>query len=213
MSWADRCRSSSCPAAANTGPSGRASWAAGARAVSVPGSTWSTGVSTGALLATHAFLATPADDRIVAGLYTGIGRDDIYREDYLGGLLGGPALNRTDPMEHLIARTITPETLERVAAEFDRGRRLFVARPTWTTTRSGSSRSARSPSTGGEEGLDLYRKVLRAAASPPILFPPVEIAGHLFADAAVRENLLLMGLLGGGAEPRARPPATVGRST
>ena len=101
-------------------------------------------------------------------------------------------------MERLIARTIAPETLERVAAEFDRGRRLFVAATNLEHNLVWVFSMGEIAKRGGAEGLDLYRKVLRAAASPPILFPPVEIAGHLFADAAVRENLLFMGLLGSG---------------
>ncbi len=157
-----------------------------------------TGVSTGALLATHAFLGTPADDKVLSELYTRISRGDIYRPDYLGGVLGGLALHRTDPMERLIARTITPEVLARLAARHDLGRRLFVAATNLDHNQVWVFSLGEIAKRGGEEGLDLYRKVLRAAASPPVLFPPVEIAGHLFADAAVRENLLIMGLLGGG---------------
>ena len=44
--------------------------------------------------------------------------------------------------------------------------------------------------------LALYRSVLLAAASPPIVFPPVEIEGFLFADGAVRDNVLTAGLVG-----------------
>ena len=84
-------------------------------------------ISTGALLATHAFLGTPDDDRILKRLYTEIDRRDIYRRSLWRALFGGPALNRTDPMAGLIAETITPEVLTRVAAEFDKNRRLFVA--------------------------------------------------------------------------------------
>jgi len=157
-----------------------------------------TGVSTGALLATHAFLGTPADDKVLTALYTGIGPDDIYRKDYLHGLLGGPALNRTDSMERLIERTITPEVVERVAAASKGGRRLLVAATNLDHNEVWVFSLSEIASRGGAAGLDLYRKVLRAAASPPVVFPPVDIAGHLFADAAVRENLLIMGLLGGG---------------
>lgn len=157
-----------------------------------------TGVSTGALLATHAFLGTPADDVVLAALYTGIDRDDIYRESYLRAILGWFALDRTDPMERLIERTITAEVLERVAAEHDRGRQLLVAATNLDHDQVWIFSLGQIAKRGGSEGLDLYRKVLRAAASPPVLFPPIEIDGHLFADAAVRENLLIMGLLGGG---------------
>jgi predicted acylesterase/phospholipase RssA len=163
-----------------------------------------TGISTGALLATHAFLGTPADEAALKQLYTGIERRDIYRGSALGALFGGPALNRTEAMAALIEKTITPEVLERVAAEFDQNRRLFVAatnldyKQVWVFSLGDIAKL------GGEEGLALYRKVLQAAASPPVVFPPVEIGGHLFGDAAVRENLLLMGMLGRGETSRSR---------
>ena len=45
------------------------------------------GVSTGALLATHAFLGTPADDAKLEEMYTQITRDDIYRNRGIFSLL------------------------------------------------------------------------------------------------------------------------------
>jgi hypothetical protein len=163
-----------------------------------------TGISTGALLATHAFLGTPADDAVLKQIYTGIDRSYIYRGNLIGGLLGGPALNRTNPMWALIKKTITPEVVERVAAEWDKNRRLIVAATNLDYKRIWVFSLSKIAKQGGPEALDLFRKVLYAAASPPVVFPPVEIDGHLFGDAAVRENLLLMGLLGGGAPRRFR---------
>jgi len=148
-----------------------------------------TGISTGALLATHAFLGTPADDAVLKDIYTGIERGDIYRGSLLGGLFGGAALHRTDPMAALIEQTITPEVLERVAAEWDKNRRLFVAttnldyKQVWVFSLSKIAKQ------GGPQALELYRKVLYAAASPPVVFPPVEIDGHLFGYASVRASL------------------------
>jgi hypothetical protein len=42
--------------------------------------------------------------------------------------------------------------------------------------------------------LETYRKILQAAASPPLVFPPVEIHGSLFADGGTRDRLLAVGL-------------------
>jgi predicted acylesterase/phospholipase RssA len=169
-----------------------------------------TGISTGALLATHAFLGTPEDDRTLKRLFTQVERRDIYRGSLWGALFGGPALNRTDPMAAMIARAITPEVLERVAAEFDEGRRLFVAATNLDYKQVWIFSLGLIAKQGGPAALDLYRKVLQAAASPPVVFPPVEIEGHLFGDAAVRENLLLMGLFGSGRIER--PPVGAGQT-
>lgn len=161
-----------------------------------------TGISTGALLATHAFLGTPADDAVLKEIYTSIHQRDIYRGSLLGGLLGGPALNKTNPMWALIEKIITPEVIERVAAQSDNNRRLIVAATNLDYKRVWVFSLSEIAKEGGLEALTLYRKVLYAAASPPVVFPPVEIDGHLFGDAAVRENLLLVGLIGGGAPAR-----------
>jgi hypothetical protein len=86
-----------------------------------------TGVSTGALLATHAFLGTPADDAVLEDIYTKIDRDDIYRsKGLLAVVMGANSLMDTTPLAALIKKHITPEVLERVAALHDANRRLWV---------------------------------------------------------------------------------------
>jgi predicted acylesterase/phospholipase RssA len=42
--------------------------------------------------------------------------------------------------------------------------------------------------------VETYRKILQAAVSPPLVFPPVEIHGSLFADGGTRNRLLAVGL-------------------
>jgi hypothetical protein len=51
--------------------------------------------------------------------------------------------------------------------------------------------------------LELYRDVLLASASFPIVFPPVEIEGHLFVDGAARSNLVIPGM---GGQNKPNPP-------
>jgi hypothetical protein len=47
---------------------------------------------------------------------------------------------------------------------------------------------------GGPHALETYRKIIQASVSPPLVFPPVEIEGSLFADGGTRELLLAVGL-------------------
>ena len=163
-----------------------------------------TGVSTGALLATHAFLGTPADDAVLEEIFTNVTSKDIFRKNDLLQIIGGAtSLLDTDPLVALIAKTVTPEVLERVAAEHAKGRRLVVGttnldyNQTWAWDLSGIAAS------GDPDALELYRRVLRASSAFPIMFPPVTIDGHLFADGAVRANLLVVGL--SGSEPPGPP--------
>lgn len=159
------------------------------------------GVSTGALLATHALLGTPADDATLEELYTGISRQDIFADRGVFGVLSGTdSLKDTAPLRALIAKYITAETLERVAAAYDDGRLLVVGTTnvdygqTWVWNMSLIAKAG---------DLELYRKVLLASASFPIVFPPVEIEGHLFVDGAARSNVVVVGM-GGTAKPE--PP-------
>src|SRR6185437_8650526 len=77
------------------------------------------GVSTGALLATHALLGTPADDATLEEMYTKITSADIYTDRGIFSLLSADSLRDTAPLRAMIAKYITSETLKRVAAAYD----------------------------------------------------------------------------------------------
>ena len=159
------------------------------------------GVSTGALLATHALLGTPADDAKLEDMYTRVTKEDIYAGRGITGLLSGTdSLKDTAPLRAMIAKYITAETLQRVAAAYDDNRLLVVGTTnidygqTWVWNMSLIAKAG---------NLELYRKVLLASASFPIVFPPVEIDGHLFVDGAARSNVVVVGM--GGTE-KPKPP-------
>jgi hypothetical protein len=156
------------------------------------------GVSTGALLGTHALLGTPTDDATLVEMYTRITKDNIYKDRGLISLLSGAdSLRDTAPLRALIAKHITAETLKRVAAAYDENRVFFVGTTnidygqTWVWNMSLIAKAG---------DLELYRKVLLASASFPIVFPPVEIDGHLFVDGAARSNVVVPGM-GGTQKP------------
>ena len=159
------------------------------------------GVSTGALLATHALLGTPADDAKLEEMYTQITKEDIYADKGVFSILSGTdSLKDTAPLLALISKYVTAETLKRVAAAYDENRLLVVGTTnvdygqTWVWNMSLIAKAG---------DLDLYRKVLLASASFPIVFPPVEIEGHLFVDGAARSNVVIAGM--GGTE-KPNPP-------
>jgi len=157
-----------------------------------------TGVSTGALLATHAFLGTPKDDAFLEEIFTTISAADIYTSNKrLFSLLWGKnSVYDTSPLQALLDKYITAEVLQRVADAYDEHRILLVGTTnldygqTWVWNMGMIARE------GTPEALELYKQVLRASAAPPIVFPPVEIFGHLFVDGGVRENLVVVGLAG-----------------
>ena len=158
------------------------------------------GVSTGALLATHAFLGTPADDAILEEMYTQITSADIYTDRGIFSLLSADSLKDTAPLKAMIAKYVTAETLKRVAAAADENRVLAVGTTnidyaqTWVWNMTLIAKAG---------DLELYRDVLLASASFPIVFPPVEIDGHLFVDGAARSNVVVPGM---GGQQKPNPP-------
>lgn len=102
---------------------------------------------------------------------------------------------------------MTPEVLARVAAESDKGRRLVVGATNLDRNQFWVFSLSEIAQQGGPEALDLYRKALRASASPPMAFTPVEIDGSLFGDGSLRENVLVVGMIGPGSEIAAAPDA------
>jgi len=160
------------------------------------------GVSTGSLLATHALLGTPADDTTLEEMYTQVTKDNIYKDRGIFDILlsGVDSLRGTAPLRAMLAKYITAETLKRVAAAYDENRILVVGTTnidygqTWVWNMSLIAKAG---------DLELYRKVLLASASFPIIFPPVEIDGHLFVDGAARSNLVVPGM---GATRKPNPP-------
>lgn len=159
-----------------------------------------TGVSTGGLMATHAFLGSDWDPELER-LYTTIRNRDIYRPRTPLLRFFGDALNDTKPLERLLEREITAETLDAVAIEFRRGRQLYVAS---TNLDSGElaiwdlGRIAAAEHRSMDERLRAYRRALLASAAIPVFFPPVYVE---VADAVTGRTYAQMHVDGGAQGP------------
>jgi predicted acylesterase/phospholipase RssA len=133
-----------------------------------------TGVSTGALIAPFAFLGPEYDPQLKA-IYTGVSMKDIAARRWPILALFRDAMSDTSPLYHLMERTITQEILDKIAAEYDKGRLLIVGttnldarRPVyWNITKIAASRSP--------AALTTIRKILLASSAIPGTFPPVMI--------------------------------------
>lgn len=157
-----------------------------------------TGVSTGALMATLAFLG-PSYDAQLRTFYTQSTNDDIYKSRGIFGLLKGSLYNR-GPLELAIANAITDEVLDQVAAEHARGRRLYVAttnldRGVQVAWDMGKIASSKSPGR-----LALYRSILAASAAIPAVFEPVYIKSvdetpALHVDGGVKSAVLFQSFM------------------
>ena len=154
-----------------------------------------TGISTGALVATFAFLGPEYDDNLRG--FTDISNEDIFVPRNPTSALFSDALRDTAPLRALIARDIDASTLEAIAQQHAAGRRLFVGTTnldagTFTMWDLGGLASS-----DRSDKLERYRDVVLASASFPMLFPPVyipveedgETRWQMHVDGSVRANV------------------------
>lgn len=156
-----------------------------------------TGVSTGALQATFAFLG-PKYDAVLTDLYTDTHSHEIFTHRGVTGLLGDSLMD-TEALATKIAEVVTPEILAEVAEEHRRGRRLYVA----TTNLDAGTLSVwdmgKIAAASDVDKGRLYREVLRASAAVPGYFEPVIIhpkagvddIGQMHVDGGVKVPVLV----------------------
>ncbi len=152
-----------------------------------------TGVSTGALLATHAFLGR-AGDAVLKEQYTTISTADVLRERSLFSALFSNSLFDTAPLRQTLRALITPALLDEVAdatqsdsTDNDVGRLLLVLAVDLDSglpkifDLGDIARDKNDP-----ERIDRYIDALMASAAIPVAFPPVFIDGAMHADGGTR---------------------------
>ena len=152
-----------------------------------------TGISTGALMATHAYLGSELDDSLL--VYKDISDDDVFVKRSILGMLKGTSALDTAPLRETLETIINEETLELVAAEHRGGRRLFIGTTNLDANAfviwdMGAIASSERP-----DRMKRYIDVVLASASFPIAFPPVYLDvdngayTEMHADGGIRETV------------------------
>ena len=160
-----------------------------------------TGVSTGALMAPFAFLGPSYDDALREFYTTTRSRDIFVLGSIVRQLLVGESLANTEPLAALIAQHVDAEFLRKVAAVHNRGRRLYIGTVDLDSQMFVVWNMGLIATSGQPEALDLFRKVILASASIPIVFPPVffEVVANgrrydeMHVDGAVAARVFLNG--------------------
>jgi predicted patatin/cPLA2 family phospholipase len=155
-----------------------------------------TGVSTGAVMASHVYLGSSADaairsryDDILKSQYTTLRNEDVLRKRLLIEYLWANSVYDSTPLHARIERLVTDDLLRAVVAESDNsGRLLFVG--------------AVNADSGLFEYFDLvaiakdtrhdqrkcYVAAVLASAAIPAIFNPVFINGQMYVDGGARQN-------------------------
>jgi predicted acylesterase/phospholipase RssA len=132
------------------------------------------GVSTGAIIAPFAFLG-PEHDATLREIYSQYATADLVESTVFSGLISGTALADTTPLARVIATYITPALLEEIAAEYSRGRLLFIGTTNLDAGRPVIWNIGAIAASGHPDALDLVRSLIRASAAIPVAFPPIFI--------------------------------------
>jgi len=157
-----------------------------------------TGISTGALMATFAFLGPSHDAFLANNILEEGDRRDLMLRLPLVLVPFADAIYTSRPLARQIRRSFTPEILRDVAAAHAAGRRLYVGTTNLDERRLVIWDMGAIASQGTPESLELYRDVIRASSAVPVALPavhiPVEINGRRFSemhvDGGVSEELL-----------------------
>ena len=130
-----------------------------------------TGISTGALMGTFAFLG-PQYDGELERFYTATTDADIFADRGVSGLLRD-AVKDSGPLKRLIERTMDERILDAVAGEHHRGRRFLVGTTNLDSARLVVWDMGAIAASGRPDRQQRFRDVLLASASVPMVFPPV----------------------------------------
>ncbi|GMG83611.1 patatin-like phospholipase family protein [Paralimibaculum aggregatum] len=136
------------------------------------------GVSTGAIIAPFAFLGADYDATLLE-IYSTYKTAQLVESTLISGLLSGTALADTTPLARVIAKYVTPELLEKIAAEHRKGRLLFIGTTNLDAGRPMIWNIGAIANSGEPGALELVRKLIRASSAIPVAFPPmfVEVQG------------------------------------
>lgn len=132
------------------------------------------GVSTGALIAPFAFLGPKYDEELKKLYTSGVAERLVAPRFIVSGLLGESFLKQ-EPLRQLVEQHVTTKMLQAVAAEYRKGRYLFVLTTNLDTQRPVVWDLGAIAAGDRQDSLALFRDILIASASIPGVYPAVKI--------------------------------------
>ena len=175
------------------------------------------GVSTGALIAPFAFLGPDFDDRLRQIYTNGEAQRLIGQPDPLKALFG-PGVFGPGRLRRLVERYLDDDVIRAIGREDQKGRRLLVVTTNLDAQRAVVWDMGAIATSGEAKAFDLFRDILAASASVPVVFAPqlidVEAGNKVFqemhADGTLSAPVYTLPdsvLFGGKPILRARRPA------
>lgn len=175
-----------------------------------------TGISTGALMATFAFLG-PAYDGVLETEGVAVEQKDILRRRSVLAIPFAASVFSSERLARRLERVIHDGVLKEVAAAHAAGRRLYVGTTNIDTKRLVIWDLGAIAARGTPESAKLYRDIILASSSIPGGFPPVripvEIDGkpytELHVDGGVSDEVIFRSFMVGDLNRLAGLPGAI----
>jgi predicted patatin/cPLA2 family phospholipase len=135
------------------------------------------GVSTGALIAPFAFLGSRYDATLREVYTSGMAETLLDAPNPFNAIFGAGLFGNTR-LRELVAKYIDADFVAAVAAEHAKGRMLYVVTTNLDSQRTAIWDMGRIASLHTPAALDLFRDVVAASASLPVVFPPMTVAAE-----------------------------------
>lgn len=132
-----------------------------------------TGISTGALIAPVAFVGSKYDN-VLKELYTGVSTDDVAKARGIA-TLWSDSLADPSPLMEILETYITESFIKEVAQAHNEGRRLYLGTTNLDAQRLVIWNMGLLANIDDPRVPDLFRRLMIASSSIPIVFPPVMI--------------------------------------
>lgn len=143
-----------------------------------------TGYSSGSLIAVATFSGKESEDRL-AELFTSISTKDVVRPKSVFSLLFGDSVNSSALFAKKIDDMVDADLMAKIAKEHAKGRRLYVGTSDLDAQEFVIWDMGALASKGGPDSLKMFRKIILASCSYPVMLPPVYFqveAGGKFYD-------------------------------
>lgn len=133
------------------------------------------GVSTGALIAPFAFLGSAYDATLREVYTSGVAQSLLDAPNPFNAIFGA-GLFGNKRLRELVAGYIDANFVGKVAAEYAKGRMLFIVTTNLDSQRTAIWDMGRIASLGIPASVGLFQDVVAASASLPVVFPPMMVA-------------------------------------
>lgn len=160
-----------------------------------------TGISTGSIMASFAFLGGEEIDRL-KDIFTTLETKSLYRRNWFHWF-SKATINDPSPLKQLLKTGVNDVFLAKIAAEHRKGRRLYMGTTNLDTGHLVVWDMGAIASSNRPDKAQRYRDIIYASSAIPIILPPqlfeVEVNqekySQMHVDGGLHSNVFMIGLL------------------